>query len=313
MNKGVERLGYVGVGASDLDAWSDFAANVLGVVVQERGDDGTLFLRHDKHHYRIAVHPDPGDDLMYIGWQVANDQALDGMRRQLESAGVAFSEGSAELASARRVAELITLQDPSGVALEIFHSPLIDYAHPFRSPRPIDGFLTGDCGLGHMVMGVDDFDASKRFYREVLGMRVSDYIQAQRGERTLEIVFLHCNARHHSLGFGNGVGGKKRLAHLMLEVNNLDDVGATYDVCMQRGITDTTIGKHPNDKMISFYLHSPSGWLFEYGYGARTVDDEVDQVERFTVISEWGHLRGDGARHGDARKTAQKAAQEKGA
>jgi hypothetical protein len=65
--------------------------------------------------------------------------------------------------------------------------------------------------------------------------------------------------------------------------------------------------------MISFYLHSPSGWLFEYGYGARTVDDEVDQVERFTVISEWGHLRGDGARHGDARKTAQKAAQEKGA
>ena len=108
MNKGVERLGYVGVGASDLDAWSDFAANVLGVVVHERGDDGTLFLRHDKHHYRIAVHPDPGDDLMYIGWQVANDQALDGMRRQLESAGVAFSEGSAELASARRVAELIT-------------------------------------------------------------------------------------------------------------------------------------------------------------------------------------------------------------
>ena len=81
--KGVERLGYVGVGASNLGDWSEFAQNVLGVTVQETGSDGTLFLRHDKHHYRIAVHADPSDDLLYVGWQVAHDDALAAMRSRL--------------------------------------------------------------------------------------------------------------------------------------------------------------------------------------------------------------------------------------
>ena len=270
MSGTVERLGYIGVGAADLPAWEDFATNVLGVAIHDRGDDGTLFLRHDKHHYRIAVHPDPSDDLLYIGWQVANDAALDAVRARLGKHGVAFDEGGADLAAKRRVADLITLSDPSGVALEISHSPLMDYANPFHSPRPVRGFVTDDQGLGHMVMTVDDFEVSKRFYREVLGMRLSDYIERPMGERTMRI----------------------------------DDVGSTYDICFERGILNTTIGKHPNDKMISFYLHSPSGWLFEYGYGARTVDDDVDQVERFTVISEWGHLRPEGGRYGDARRAA---------
>lgn len=304
MSPSVERLGYVGVGASNLEEWKDFATQVLGVAVHDEGEDGTLYLRHDKQSYRIAVHPDPCDDLLYIGWQVANDMALDALREHLKSKGVAFTEADADVAGKRRVAELIQLEDPNGVKLEIFHSPLIDYERPFQSPRPIQGFLTGEMGLGHMVMGVDDFAASKQFYRETLGMRVSDYIQAQRGEHSLEIVFLHCNARHHSLGFGNGAGGAKRLGHIMLEVHNLDDVGATFDICMDRGINDTTIGRHPNDQMVSFYLRSPSGWNFEYGYGARTVDDTRDQVERFSVISEWGHLRGDGARYGSGRKPA---------
>lgn len=304
LGRGVERLGYIGVGAVDLSAWDEFATDVLGVQVAERGDDGTLLLRHDKHHYRIAVHPDPSDDLLYVGWQVADDAALEAMRRRLAHHDVAFQEDG-ELADQRRVSELITLNDPSGVRLEVFHSPLIDYQHPFVSRRAIKGFVTGDGGLGHMVITVDDFAASKRFYRDVLGFRVTDFIRAQRGPpdnpHTMEIVFLHCNERHHSLGFGSGSGRGKRLGHLMLEVTNVDDVGATYDLCVDRGVANTTIGRHPNDRMISFYMRSPSGWQIEYGYGARTVTDD-EQVERFMVISEWGHLRDDGSHYGSPPK-----------
>ena len=299
----VERLGYVGVGAGDLDAWEDYATNVLGVSVQEREEDGTMLLRHDKHHYRLAVHPDPCDDLLYIGWQVADDIALADFRAHLDNLGFEFVEGTAEEVEARRVGELIKLVDPNGVKLEIFHSPLIDYLKPFQSGRPINGFLTDEFGLGHMVIGVDNFLDSKKFYREVLGMRVSDYIKVARGNKELEIVFLHCNGRHHSIGFGNGAGGAKRLGHIMLEVNNMDDVGSTYDICLKRGIECTTLGRHPNDRMISFYMASPSGWQFEYGYGARIVSDD-EAVERFTTISEWGHLRNDGLRYGEAKKKA---------
>ena len=43
----------------------------------------------------------------------------------------------------------------------------------------------------------------------------------------------------------------------MFEVNSLDDVGSTLDVCLERGIRVSTLGMHTNDRMISFYLQTP--------------------------------------------------------
>ena len=34
-----------------------------------------------------------------------------------------------------------------------------------------------------------------------------------------------------------------------------------------------TLGRHPNDRMFSFYAKTPSGFQFEFGWGGREVDD----------------------------------------
>jgi hypothetical protein len=50
-----------------------------------------------------------------------------------------------------------------------------------------------------------------------------------------------------------------------------------------------------NDHMVSFYLANPSHFAVEYGWGGRTIDDRVWQVEHYaSVESVWGHpeLRG---------------------
>jgi extradiol dioxygenase len=60
----------------------------------------------------------------------------------------------------------------------------------------------------------------------------------------------------------------------MLQLNSLDDVGATLDICQQRGVPlELSLGRHTNDRMLSFYVRTPSGFSVEYGWGARTVDD----------------------------------------
>lgn len=287
----VSQLGYLGLSVRDVAEWEQFAAHILGLQPNGRDSDGSLFLRMDEYHHRFIVHPNGNDDLAYIGWEVATEEALAEMAAQLRNAGVAVRPGTTAEAEARRVAGLITFADPSGIASEIFYGPLVTFDQPFHSPRPLSGFKTGEQGLGHFVIAVNDLDQSLRFYRDVLGMRISDFVKFSPAPGVmLHVVFFHCNPRHHSLAFWAMPQAPKRLHHFMLQLQSLDDVGATYYLCQDHQVPITmSLGRHTNDHMVSFYLRTPSGFAVEYGWGAREVDDATWQVQVHTSGSIWGH------------------------
>ena len=75
----------------------------------------------------------------------------------------------------------------------------------------------------------------------------------------------------------------------MLEVESLDDVGATLDVCLERGIRVSSLGLHTNDRMTSFYLQTPSGFEIEYGWNGLLVDDATWTTGVIDRPSVWGH------------------------
>ena len=287
----VTQLGYLGLSVSDINAWEHFATHTLGLQVSERGDDGSLFLRTDEYHHRFLVHPTGKDDLAYIGWEVKDEDALRAMAEQLTASGIEVKKGTQAEAEARRVVDLLTFKDPSGIASEIFYGPLMTFNLPFQSPRPISGFEGGTLGLGHMVVVMDDFDRSLHFYRDVLGMRLSDFVQVERPPgHKMRLAFFHCNPRHHTLAFYAAPQPPKRLNHFMLQAKMLDDVGATYYLCQDQGVPIArSLGRHTNDHMVSFYLRTPSGFEVEYGWGGRVVDDSTWQVQLHTAGSMWGH------------------------
>jgi len=287
----VSQLGYLGLSVRDLNQWEQFAAQVLGLQPNGHDPDGALFLRMDDYHHRFIVHPTGNDDLAYIGWEVATEEGLEAMAAQLERAGVSVIAGTAEEAEARRVAGMIKFTDPSGMASEIFYGPLVNFDKPFQSPRAISGFKTGDQGLGHFVVSVDDFDRSLHFYRDVLGMRISDFVNISPMPKVkIKVGFFHCNPRHHTLAFAQMPGMSRRLHHFMLQLQSLNDVGMTYDLCQAQEVPIVMkLGKHTNDHMVSFYLRTPSGFNVEYGWGAREVDDATWQVQVHTTGSIWGH------------------------
>ena len=228
----VTQLGYLGLSVGNVDEWERFAAQILGLQANGRDADGSLFLRMDEHHHRFIVHPTGKDDLAYIGWEVATEEALHSMAAQLTAAGVTVQPGAPEETEARRVAGLIKFHDPSGIASEIFYGPLVTFEKPFQSPRAISGFQTGELGLGHCVVFVDDLDRSLHFYRDVLGMRISDFVRFPLAPgKTMQVAFLHCNPRHHSFAFAEMPQAAKRLHHIMLQTNSLDDVGSAYYLC----------------------------------------------------------------------------------
>jgi len=59
---------------------------------------------------------------------------------------------------------------------------------------------------------------------------------------------------------------------MFFETNSLDDIGKSYDVALEREIAATSIGRHPNDRSVSFYFRNSSRWFIEYGWQLRTID-----------------------------------------
>ena len=279
---GVTALGYIGVGASNLDEWSDFAVRHLGLQQVDRTGACRAF-RMDDRRQRLIADQAQSEAERYFGWEVADAAKLDALAAKLEAAGVAVRHEPTALADQRFVRDLISFRDPDGNRLEAFHGPHLADT-PFKPGCDISGFRTGAQGLGHAVLMVADFDVSLAFYRDLLEFRISDFIRDP-----VKACFLHCNSRHHSLALFQHP--RQGLHHLMMELYSLDDVGQGYD----RALRDShrvaiSLGRHPNDYMTSFYMRTPSNFLVEYGWGAREVDVATWQPEEMTTIASfWGH------------------------
>jgi catechol 2,3-dioxygenase-like lactoylglutathione lyase family enzyme len=124
------------------------------------------------------------------------------------------------------------------------------------------------------------------FYRGTLGFRLTDYYDDPFVAR-----FLHLNPRHHSLAFIQT--GKNAVHHIMMELFSFDDVGQAYDIALgEEGRVGVTLGRHTSDFITSFYSFTPSGFMVEYGWGARAIDvDTWQAAERKEGPSLWGHDR----------------------
>jgi 2,3-dihydroxybiphenyl 1,2-dioxygenase len=180
---------------------------------------------------------------------------------------------------------------PWGVAVELT-TGLEDAATPYASPLMPGGFLTDGVGFGHVVFATTAFDESHAFVTDGLGMAQSDWLEMEIAEGIeLEVRFYHCNPRHHTLALAKAPFElPQKLHHLMVETNSRDDVGAAFD----RAWTSTLpipngLGTHDNDRMFSFYVTSPAGFMVEVGHGARTITDDWDDNRRYDRISAWGH------------------------
>jgi len=276
-------LGYAGFGSDALEDWQQFGTSLVGWQAVERGNS-LLAFRMDDRKQRVVIDRAMGDGTRFFGWEVEDAAELDALAAKLEAAKVRVAAEPQTQADARRVRALISFTDPAGNRLEAFHGAEIDDT-PFKPGRSISGFRTGALGLGHVVLTVEHIEAMLPFYVDLLGFRLSDYI-----EKPFRAYFFHVNPRHHSLALIET--GKNGMHHLMVEMCALDDVGQAYDIALAEERVNVTLGRHTNDFMTSFYAKTPSAFLVECGWGGREVDVATWQpVEMHHGPSLWGHER----------------------
>ena len=298
---GIRSLGYLRIGATDIAAWREYGLKVLGMVEGSGDTEGALYLRMDDYPARLVIVPAEHDRLIEAGWECADAAGLQEIRNRLEVEGVPYKEATAAELADRRVHEMIRFSDPSGNCLEVFHGVALEHR---RVVSPYGHtFVTGDQGLGHVVLSTRDDVEALHFYRDVLGFKLRDSMRMppQLVGRPADgeppwLRFFGCNPRHHSLAF-LPMPTPSGIVHLMVEVGNSDDVGLCLDRALRRKVPmSATLGRHVNDLMLSFYMKTPGGFDVEFGCEGRQVADDDWIVRESTAVSLWGHDFAAGAR-----------------
>ena len=296
----ISSLGYLRIESTDTGAWREFGTKVLGMIEGRGPDPSAVYLKMDDFPARMVIVPGKQDRLLASGWEVSDTGTFSEIARILTQADVPVKTADDAELHDRRVGQMLHTQDPSGNSLEIFCGAVLDN-RPAISPYG-NKFVTGDQGMGHVVLPVLGDEETMSFYTDLLGFRLRDSMRMPgeffgRPGQQVWMRFLGCCPRHHSLALAP-MSPPAGIVHLMIEVATLDDVGRALDRCTRRKVPlSSTLGRHANDLMVSFYVQTPGGFDIEYGTDGLTVDDGSWVARESTLVSQWGHVFSAGQAH----------------
>ncbi|MGQ0621399.1 MAG: VOC family protein [Panacagrimonas sp.] len=285
------QMGYVLIRSNRLREWQRFLQQGLGFHLSAASKD-LLAFRMDDHERRIIVERGRAEDVAAVGLQFRDHTALQLALSRLSDRGIDVIEGDPEAAADRGVDVFWKLVGPKRMAIELFVE-----AHRAEAPLHMlaSGFVTGAGGFGHVAITSRLPEKMQRFWHELFDARVSDTIEEQIAGTTLDITFLRLNERHHSVAVAATRGVRvdpirTKVQHLSFLAASMADVSDAFRRLKNLGFEMAhEIGQHPNDKEVSFYAVSPSGFEVELGCDALVVDEATWKTGAHLGISLWGH------------------------
>ncbi|QUQ65993.1 VOC family protein [Kutzneria sp. CA-103260] len=280
-------LGYVVIETRKFADWRRFGVDAIGMAM-ETLDHGTMRFRLDDRECRFLLHYGPAEDATAIGWHIDDHETFDRVLARVVDRGVPVTEGTPDEAAHRGVERLWRFPGPKGLAQEVFTTPV-------ANPNPVKGFVTGEGGLGHIAVTSVQPHKVRGYYNTVFDARLTDYVDETISGVKLKIRFLRVNSRHHSVAVA-ATGGLKldpirtRIQHLNIQVADLDDMTQAYQRVRELGFgMALSVGQHTNDRELSFYARTPSGFEWEVGWNPVAIDESTWEPATYQGISIWGH------------------------
>jgi 2,3-dihydroxybiphenyl 1,2-dioxygenase len=291
---GASRLGYLVVESNRLTDWNRFGADAIGLHVDEPTRDALRF-RLDERECRFLIRRGGREDVVATGWEVDDHRTVEVILDRVRASGLPVVEGNEEEAAYRGVERLWRLPGPKGIATEIF-TRATSGGVPLLMRN--QSFVTGVAGMGHLAITTRHPEQLHTYWNNLLDLRLTDRVTERVGPALMRIRFLRAGPRHHSIALANLSGLKvdpirTSVQHVNIQVADLADLLASFHRVSELGFTMAwSVGQHSNDRELSYYCVTPSGFELEVGWNPVTITPALERMwepGNYRSISEWGH------------------------
>lgn len=273
----VTEIRYVGYAVTQLERERSFYRDVWGL--KEVGEqDGMVYFAaqgHDEHHV-VRLRPADEDSIDVIALSTDSRADVDALHRRVLDAACTVIFGPREM-SGFGGGYGFRFFSPDGLPFEISSDVTRGTS---RAMVRWDGVPQK---ISHIVLHSPDHKTMVKFFVDVLGFRVSDWL----GDF---MCFLRCNSAHHRIAF---LPGPACLNHVAYDMLTVDDMMRGISRLRKKG-TDILWGpgRHTAGNNTFSYFTTPNGFAVEYTSELEDVDFDhhVDQVHvpGPTVMDQWG-------------------------
>jgi catechol 2,3-dioxygenase-like lactoylglutathione lyase family enzyme len=269
----------VALGVQDLDAAVDFYVGTWGLEPAER--DGELVLltaAGSESHHILRLRENPQSRLDLVTFDAHDRAAVDDVARRAEAVGMVVLSGPGR-SDGPEGGFACRILDGEGRVLEVV-AERATRGHP--KPAVEESLPTG---LSHIVLNSPDPEALAASYCEVLGLRISDYLEDK-------MIFLRASQLHHAVAISRCP--HVSVNHIAFEVRGVDEfMRATGRLLRSGHELIWGPGRHgPGDNTFS-YFRDPNDFIVEYTTGLEIIQDEATWTPRvFRSVPEesdrWG-------------------------
>ena len=273
----VTEIRYVGYGVENFDAERAFYAEDWGLVEVAAKDGMAWFKTHGAgEHHVVRLHKADANHVEVIALAADSRADVDALHGKVAEAGCRIVHLPREL-DAPGGGYGFRFFSPDGLPFEISS----DVERLDR--RAMERWEGMPVKISHIVLHSPDHQAAVRFFTDVLGFRVSDWL----GDF---MCFLRCNSAHHRVAF---LPGPPCLNHVAYDMLSVDDMMCGASRLKQRG-TELRWGpgRHTAGNNTFSYFTTPNGFAVEYTADLEEVDFEAHQPQVYApaprIMDQWG-------------------------
>jgi catechol 2,3-dioxygenase-like lactoylglutathione lyase family enzyme len=212
----VKRIAHATFETPDLGKAIDYYTQVNGLILAER-EQSRAFLTTRTGILSIQLERGSQSRCARLAFELDNHVDLASVRKALAAKGIQCDKKQDPIPG---ISNMISLLDPNGTTIELFTD--WKYISPWR-----DGVGIGPLKLGHVAFFTPDPGSLAEFYQQVLGFRVSDWIEDF-------FVFMRCGPDHHSVNFLRG--DRVRMHHVAFELKDIGHLGNSCDLLAKHKI-----------------------------------------------------------------------------
>lgn len=274
---GILRLSHVDIAVPDLDLASAYYEGVMGMVpAGEDGDRRFLKCWDETDHHSLAVRYDPRVGLDRFSFKVEHVDDLDLLEQAVETYGYRVER----ISRGEEVGqgESIRFETPSGQEMELVHDvertgSAVGTTNPH--PRPMDLPGIAPPRMDHLLITAEEVGEATRFYREVLGFRLTEQLLDGDGHQIG--TWMERSHSPHDLAVVTGTNGG--LHHFAYWLDSWDEVRDAADVLAYNAIQiDVGPTRHGITRGTTIYFFDPMGTRNEVFTGGYRPDPDFPTI-----------------------------------